>query len=110
MKRRLSFWLASLCVLVVLRSAISEESSSSLERLQADVEFLASDDLEGRGPGTEGLAKAAQFIRDEFRKAGLESGTSDGSYFQPFEVSLGETVIPEETHVVLHGPNGEQLD
>jgi hypothetical protein len=33
--------------------------------------FLASDELKGRKPGTPGIEKAADFISDEFKKSGL---------------------------------------
>src|SRR3954468_7518807 len=42
---------------------------------------LAHDSLEGRGTGTVGGAKAARFIAEEFRAAGLEPG-GDSGYFQ----------------------------
>jgi hypothetical protein len=47
--------------------------------------YLASDDLEGRGVGTPGLDKAAQFIADHFRAAGLKPLPQLGGYFQPFD-------------------------
>jgi hypothetical protein len=84
--------------------AASETEASAVARLTADVSYLASDELEGRGPGTEGLKKAADYIRDEFQRLGLTSGVDDGSYFQPFEVSLGDRVVPERTSLTLHGP------
>ena len=40
--------------------------------------------MQGRGPGTSGLNASAELIRDQFRKAGLQSGVEDGSYFQAF--------------------------
>ncbi len=45
--------------------------------------YLASDTLEGRGISTPGCVLAAQHIRAEFRRIGLKSGPSDGSYYQP---------------------------
>jgi aminopeptidase N len=56
-----------------------------VERLKADVYYLASDTLEGRGISTPGIELAAQHIRAEFRRIGLKSGPSDGNYFQPIE-------------------------
>lgn len=43
-----------------------------------DVKFLASDELEGRGVGTEGLDKAAEYIRDAFAAAGLDVTVEGG--------------------------------
>src|SRR5437588_3182468 len=49
--------------------------------LKADVSFLASDALEGRGTPSPGLNIAAEFIASQFRRAGLEPAGDDG-YFQ----------------------------
>lgn len=45
---------------------------------------LASDDMEGRGVFTPGIEKAADFISDEFGKAGLGYFGDDTSYRQTF--------------------------
>jgi hypothetical protein len=49
--------------------------------LKADVSFLASDALEGRGTPSRGLDIAGEFIAAQFRRAGLEPAGNDG-YFQ----------------------------
>jgi hypothetical protein len=49
--------------------------------LKADVSFLASDALEGRGTPSPGLNLAAEYIAAQFRRAGLEPVGDDG-YFQ----------------------------
>src|ERR1035438_10127370 len=49
--------------------------------LKADVSFLASDALEGRGTPSPGLEIAAEYIAAQFRRAGLEPAGDDG-YFQ----------------------------
>jgi hypothetical protein len=41
------------------------------DRLQAHVEYLASDDLAGRLPDTEGISKAQDYIIENFHQAGL---------------------------------------
>src|SRR5690606_6554078 len=52
------------------------------ERLVGDIQYLASDELEGRKPLTEGGNKAAQFIRERFSELGLTSQYMD--YTQSF--------------------------
>ncbi|MEM8735472.1 MAG: M20/M25/M40 family metallo-hydrolase, partial [Planctomycetota bacterium] len=74
-----------------------------------DIEYLASDELEGRGPMTKGLQVAAEFIRDEFKKVGLVSGTEDGSYMQPFDIAVGTEPVVKKTQLVLRGPNDEVI-
>ncbi len=49
--------------------------------LKADVSFLASDALEGRGTPSRGLDVAAEYVAAEFRRGGLEPVGDDG-YFQ----------------------------
>lgn len=53
-------------------------------RLHADVEYLASDDLEGRGPYSKGQDLAAEFVAKRFAELRLEP-VFGPSYFQPFE-------------------------
>ncbi len=48
------------------------------ERLAATVRWLAGPELEGRGLGTEGLARATAWVEARMREAGLEPGGSDG--------------------------------
>jgi hypothetical protein len=49
--------------------------------LKADVSFLASDALEGRGTPSSGLDIAAEYVAAQFRRAGLEPAGDDG-YFE----------------------------
>lgn len=54
----------------------------SAERMMKSVEYLASKELAGRAPGTEGIKKAADYIAEQFKNAGLLPGADDESYFQ----------------------------
>src|SRR5206468_964963 len=45
------------------------------------VKRLSADDFEGRGPGTAGGRRAAQYIADELKTSGVRPGNK-GSYFQ----------------------------
>ncbi len=51
------------------------------------VTYLASDELAGRGIGTEGIDKAADYIATTFRKLGLKPLGDDGTYFQTFKMT-----------------------
>ena len=62
----------------------------SANGLKADVSFLASDALEGRGTPSKGLDIAAEYIAAQFRRAGLEPAGDDG-YFQTAQFA---TVTP----------------
>lgn len=71
--------------LVSCRS-IHREPAVTVQELKRHVNYLASDELEGRYPGTPGDRKAAGYIRQEFEKAGLNLPGNDG--FQTFEILL----------------------
>src|SRR5436309_7329080 len=50
--------------------------------MAAHDKFLASDLLEGRGPGTRGDELARQYIASEFESYGLEPAGDNGTYIQ----------------------------
>jgi hypothetical protein len=79
------------------------------DRLRQHITFLASDVCEGRGPGTKGIDKAANYIAEEFRKAGLKPGGPMGSYFQPFTVT-GVAELAKPGSLVLHGSLGQTIE
>lgn len=60
-----------------------DDGKTSAERMKAAVKYLASDRLEGRGPGTRGEELATEYIANEFKKAGLKPMGRRGTYFQP---------------------------
>jgi hypothetical protein len=57
----------------------------STERMMKTVDYLASDDLAGRGLGTPGIDKAAAYIADRFKNAGLLPGADDSTFFQTWD-------------------------
>jgi Zn-dependent M28 family amino/carboxypeptidase len=54
----------------------------SADAMKAHDRFLASDLLEGRGPGTRGDDLAMQYIAAQFEAAGLEPAGDNGTYYQ----------------------------
>jgi len=50
--------------------------------VMSHIKVLASDEYEGRGPGTHGEDLSINYIADQFKKIGLEPGNTDGTYFQ----------------------------
>jgi len=68
---------------VSLGTAADPVPELSAERIKAAVAFLASDRLEGRGPGTRGEFLTTEYLADEFKKAGLKPLGNRGTYFQP---------------------------
>ena len=60
------------------------ESVFHPDSLKSIVEVLASDSFEGRFTGSTGCMKAASFIADEFKKAGLKPLAGLDGFFMPF--------------------------
>jgi Zn-dependent M28 family amino/carboxypeptidase len=67
---------------VSLDSAQPALASVDADRLLAHVEVLASDEFEGRLPGTAGEEKTVAYLIEQFRSLGLEPGNPDGGYTQ----------------------------
>lgn len=53
-------------------------------RLKAHLEFIASDELEGRATPSRGLDTAAKYLAAQLSLWGLKPGGDDGTYFQKF--------------------------
>ena len=65
-----------------LHAAPPAGDPGSARRVRADVEFLASDNLEGRDTGSRGYGIAADYVASQFRAIGLEPAGDNGGWFQ----------------------------
>jgi Zn-dependent M28 family amino/carboxypeptidase len=86
--------LVLLCLLSSVPMAAQSQSSSSQSAatkvagavdqrvMQAHLEFLADDALEGRRPGTRGGELAAKYIAAQFQRLGLQPAGDSGTYYQ----------------------------
>lgn len=74
----------------------------SVDRIRAHVSFLASDELEGRGTGDDGIDLAAGYIAANFSAAGLKPGGPDGGWFQRFTID-GDPKLTGDTHLAFTG-------
>ncbi len=63
----------------------------SEDRYLQDVRWLAADERQGRGPGTEGLDTAAIWLEKQFRDIGLSPAFSEG-FSQPLDVVASVSV------------------
>ena len=86
---------ARLFVAILLSGTLSSLAADELaERLQpaleaitpdgllAHIKVLASDEFEGRAPGTKGEELSVKYITDQFKQVGLKPGNPDGTYTQ----------------------------
>ncbi|MCH7990056.1 MAG: hypothetical protein IID46_13020, partial [Planctomycetes bacterium] len=87
-----------------LQFALDDESIE--RRLRESTEYLASDELQGRGIRTKGIDLAADFIAKKFAECGLKTELFNGTPFQTFRLSsrlgLGST-----NELTFSGPNGD---
>jgi Zn-dependent M28 family amino/carboxypeptidase len=97
-------WFTIVLVLALIVISASEKESSaprgmqmfSATALKAHDRFLASDLLEGRGPGTRGDDLAMQYIAAQFESYGLQPAGDSGTYYQRVPL-LGMTMDPQAT-------------
>lgn len=97
------------------RESIAPPPPSSSPDITADevryhVSYLASDELEGRGTGTAGNDRAADYLAREFERYGLEPAGENGSYFQTFDVVTGVEAGDRNRCVVAAGGKTQTLD
>ncbi|NUO07305.1 MAG: M28 family peptidase [Candidatus Brocadia sp.] len=76
--------------------------------LRTAVQYLASDELEGRMTGTKGTQMAAQYIVHYFKEIGLKPIGDNGSYFQEFPFISGSKIIRYQNHLEIL-KNGKEL-
>lgn len=73
---------------LIAQQPVSEEITSG--ELRKHVTFLASEELQGRRAGTQGAHAAADYIREQFRLAGVRLLADEG--FQDFPIVTGVRV------------------
>lgn len=71
------------------RKAQEKNDKITLANLQAHIQYLAADKLEGRRAGTHGEELAMQYIVSQFQKDGLQPKGTHG-YVQEFEIDEGK--------------------
>ena len=80
--------LRAVAVFLVLGAALARGAAAAStpevdpQRVLGHIQTLASDEFEGRLPGTVGEAKSLAYITSQFKEIGLEPGNPDGSYLQ----------------------------
>jgi Peptidase family M28 len=99
------------------------ESINSFD-LKMHMQFLASDELEGRDTGEPGLQVAARYLAVQAARLGLQAADADGDYMQPYIIEekaydreksqvlikLGDSLISRNTDrfYMLPAPSADQ--
>lgn len=87
-------------LLALIPSSMAQTVSG--ERMRADVKFLSSDLLEGRGVGTRGGRLAEEYLATQLAQAGAKPAGGDGTYFQTVPL-VGVATHPDATLRVIAG-------
>ena len=83
--------------------AAARQAAASIdsEKIRAHVRFLASDLLEGRGPGTRGGQLAAEYIATQFALAGARPAGENGTYFQKVPLMAVHTEVDKTSFTLV---------
>lgn len=79
--------ISSLLVLLAITAGVVAQKAETIinaKEVERIERILSADDMQGRRAFTPGIEKAAAFIADEFRQAGLQTVQNSGTYLQSF--------------------------
>jgi aminopeptidase YwaD len=84
----------------VYSQKIKKSDQPILANLQAHIQYLSNDKLEGRRTGSPGEFVAMNYIAEQFKQMGLQPKGNEG-YFQPFDINEGKQITPA-THFSIN--------
>jgi hypothetical protein len=89
-----------------LTAQAGEEGAASIttDEIQSHIGHLADDALQGRGTGTPGERMAAEYIIGKLRDFGVEPGSQDGTYLQPFTLTGSPKLTATPALAIGAGP------
>ena len=102
-----AYLLIATTLLLSVNNYVSAQKSGTVSQMKADVEYLASDKLEGRQTGTKGEKLASEYIAKRMKALKLEPKGTDG-YYQVFSVKPKFDVhakVQADTTVAVEGRN-----
>ena len=76
---------------------------AAADRIHSHVQFLASDELEGRDTGSRGHAIAAQYAAAQFTALGLKPGGPGGGWFLAVPLRRASHARPQEVRLIVGG-------
>src|SRR5688500_13477596 len=91
---------------VLIATALSNTASSEAvepKRLSEIVRVLASDEFEGRSPGTPGETKTVNYLVETFRTLGLEPGGERGGWTQEVPLLRTQLEQPRTLQLTIKG-------
>lgn len=88
-----------LSALLFAAAVLAQELHLSADRIRAHIQYLASDELEGRGVGTRGEQLATNYLATQLRAEGVAPAGDGGTYFQNVPM-VGTTTLPSATMAI----------
>lgn len=84
------------------RKAKEKADKITLANIEAHIEYLASDKLEGRRTGTKGEVLAMEYISDQFSKYNLQAAGTQ-QYIQEFTIDEGKQMKEGKNYFLVNG-------
>lgn len=72
-----------------------------IDNLHNEIDYLASDKLEGRRTGTPGEKLAYEYLSEQFKKLGLNPKGDNNTFIQSFEINEGKQIL-SSTHLTIN--------
>jgi hypothetical protein len=92
-----------LLLTLFLFSVFTLHADERVKRIQSHVQYLSSESLEGRAPGTKGNILAAEYIKKQFKNIGLKP-YNQADYFQEFSIVTDVLLNPKGNGLsIIHG-------
>jgi Zn-dependent M28 family amino/carboxypeptidase len=79
---RIAAMLVPAMALLACKAAVADTPHVDMKRMSEITSVLASDEFQGRAPGTPGEAKTIPYLIEQFKAAGLEPGGENGGWTQ----------------------------
>ncbi|WCP14604.1 hypothetical protein sphantq_03051 [Sphingobium sp. AntQ-1] len=102
---RLSLLALPLLAMIAATPVSAAPEGDAGARWWAHVQALANDGMEGRGTGTPGYDRAADYVIAQFKALGLKPAGIDG-YKQPVAF-IEQVILADQSRASLVGPQGE---
>lgn len=81
--------------------------SITTDDLSRHLSFLASDELQGRDTGSEGLQRAAEYVANELRRLQLKPAGENGTYFQNYRLISRQ--LTDSTRITIADNDGQAV-
>jgi Peptidase family M28/PDZ domain/PA domain len=100
--------LAFVAVALLSAAATAPIGQADPERVLNDIKMLSAPEMEGRGAGTKGLARAADLIVKRYKELQIPPAGTHG-YLQPFTLITGAKLKSDNRLVVVNGDAKKEL-